>query len=85
MTASRGRSIAKARPAEGVGARADGRRHHPDSLERAVAFSHMQCASGNLVQRHPSAFHLLFRGNEQRMMRWSGNVQSDTMVVKASP
>jgi hypothetical protein len=49
MTASQGRSVAKAGPAETIAARADARRHHPGSAERAAAFSDMQCAAGNLA------------------------------------
>jgi Domain of unknown function (DUF4157) len=49
MTASQGRSIAKAGPAETIAARADARRHHPGSVERSAAFSDMQCTAGNLA------------------------------------
>ena len=49
MTASQGRSVAKAGPAEAVAARADARRHQQAGAERAAAFSDMQCAAGNLA------------------------------------
>jgi Domain of unknown function (DUF4157) len=65
MTAPQGKTIAKAGPAETVAVRADARRHHMGSAERAVAFGDMQCAAGNLaVQR-------LFR---------SGAVQAKLMI-----